>query len=86
MTKNCLVTFFTSIGHGVAEINVNSLHQLAVLMPASVVSYEVQDNGDEARGPVSDVELYELLLDLVSDINAHRNEAADRNDLSGLSA
>lgn len=52
-----------------AEIHVNSLHQLAVLMPASVISYEVYDNGECPRAAVSDGELYDLLVGVVRDID-----------------
>lgn len=69
-TKNCLVTFCTSNGRGAAELCVNSQHQLALLMPATVISYEVQDNGECARSHVNDNELYDLLLGLVGDLDS----------------
>ena len=68
MTKSCLVTIVTSTGHCVAELHINSLHQLALLMPASVISYEVYDNGESSLGAVSDSELYDLLLGLIKGI------------------
>lgn len=74
MTKNCLLSLSTSTGHGVAEIHVNSLHQLAVLMPASVVCYEVYDNGECPRGLVSDAELYDLLVGVIRDIDLNSRE------------
>ncbi len=70
MTKCCLITLTTPAGKGVTEIHVNSLHQLALLMPAQVIAYEVQDNGTCPRAPVSDVELYETLVAAVEDIQA----------------
>ena len=69
MTLNCFVILCTSNGRGFAEVRVNSLHQLARLMPASVVSYVASHNGDSARGPIRDAELYDLLMGLISDID-----------------
>lgn len=74
MTKTCLVTFVTVNGIAVAEVHINSLHQLALLMPASVVSYEVYDNGDCSCGPVIDSELYELLLGVIADTASQISE------------
>lgn len=68
MPKCCLVTLLTPAGEGVAEVHVNSLHQLAVMMPATVTSYHVQDKGDCMRPSISDSELYDLLVALVADI------------------
>lgn len=42
MTIRCLLCIATSFGSGYAEIETNNLHQLALLMPASVISYDVQ--------------------------------------------
>lgn len=70
VTKKCLVTFTIAAGEGVAEVHVNSLHQLAVMMPASVISYAVLDHGDSARGMIDDAQLYDLLLGVIRDTDA----------------
>jgi len=75
MTLNCLVKLTTHIGQAMAEVRINSLHQLAVVMPASVVSYEVQNNGECNYEPVNDAELFDLLNGVISDVKLR--QAAD---------
>lgn len=70
MTKECLVILTTSSGQRVAEIHVNSLRQLEAQMPGSVVSYDVQYEGNSLRSPVIDAELHDLLLGVIFDIEA----------------
>lgn len=70
MTKRCLVTLTTPAGQGFIEVQVNSLHQLAVLMPATVIAYEVEDNGECPRPPIPDTEVFDTLVSVVEDIQA----------------
>jgi hypothetical protein len=69
MTTNCLLTMTTISGQCCAEVRVNSLHQLALLMPPSVVSYELIDKGLSAHPFVSDQELFDLLVGVVRDLS-----------------
>ena len=69
MTLNCIVCMSTPEGCGFAEVRVNSLHQLAVVMPAPVVSYEVRSQVECPSGAqVVDAELFDLLIGVVHDI------------------
>ena len=69
MTLICLVSLSTPDGCGFAEVRVNSLHQLAVVMPAPVVSYEIRYQVNCGCGTqVLDVELFDLLMGVVKDI------------------
>lgn len=70
MCLRCLVELYTISGTGYAVVCVNSLHQLAVLMPASVVSYEVQEI-EQVICPayVIDAELYTELTKISSDVS-----------------
>lgn len=70
MSKCCLVELTIPEGNGVTEVCVASLHQLALIMPASVAAYKVIDNGDTFRRAASDDELYEALMAAVDDIRA----------------
>lgn len=63
-----LITLETAAGRSVAEVHVNTLHQLTAMMPESVVAYDVVDNGMSVHSPVSDSELHDLLAGLVQDI------------------
>lgn len=71
MALDCLVTFITATGRGTAEVRANSLHQLAVLMPGAVVTYQVRDNGDCKGVVVSDDDLYSQLVSVIGDIEEH---------------
>lgn len=68
MAKKCVIKLSTPDGLAIAEVHVSSLHQLALLMPATVITYEVEDQGVSGRGPVSDSELYDLLIGLIASI------------------
>lgn len=68
MCLRCLLAISTTTGKGYAVVCVNSLHQLAVMMPASVVSYEVQEI-EETNSPahVFDGELFTKLVKISND-------------------
>ena len=68
MTRRCFVILSTDHGLGYAEVVVNSLQQLALLMPAQVVRYVVEDKGETIQAPVTDDELHDLLTGVVRDI------------------
>ena len=69
MTFNCLVCMSTPEGCGFAEVRVNSLHQLAVVMPAPVVSYEIRSQVEcPGSAQVVDAELFDVLVSVVQDI------------------
>lgn len=69
MTLNCLICLSTPDGRGFAEVRVNSLHQLAVVMPAPVISYEVRSQVVSTSGArVLDAELFDILEGAVRDI------------------
>ncbi len=69
MTRHCLVCISTLDGTGFAEVQVNSVHQLAMVMPGAVISYEVQNQGESTSGAnVEDDELFDLLMGAVQDI------------------
>lgn len=69
MTINCFIVLSTSDGVGCAEIRVTSLLQLARLMPAQVVRYVVEEKGPSMYAPVTDGELYDLLVGVIRDID-----------------
>ena len=68
MCLRCLLALSTSQGECYAVVCIETLHQLAVLMPASVLSYEVQEI-EEIFSPaeVVDTELFSELVDIVVD-------------------
>jgi hypothetical protein len=77
MALNCLVHLSISAGQGFAEVRVNSLHQLALIMPASVISYEVRRPAESVSSAhVEDAELFEVLLGIVRDIE-HQSAGDD---------
>jgi len=43
MTIRCLICICTSSGSDYVEVTANDLHQVALLMPGTVLSYEVQE-------------------------------------------
>lgn len=64
-----LVSLTTTFGKGYAELHVRSLQQLAILMPASVIAYEVRVQVEAGSGPlIEDEELYDLLVGIIDDI------------------
>lgn len=68
MCLRCLLAISTTMGSGYAVVCVNSLHQLAVLMPASVVSYEVQEIAETiSPAHVFDEELFKELVKISKD-------------------
>ena len=73
MARDCLVILSTSAGSCIAEIRVDSLHQLALVMPATVISYEVRDNGECGVSKVGDEELFELLTGVIRDAKLNSN-------------
>ncbi len=69
MTLNCLISLLTPQGVGFTEVRVNSLHQLAILMPGSVLTYEICQQAQTTSGArVDDAELFNLLTWAVSEI------------------
>lgn len=66
----CLISLTTTAGTGYVEVCINSLHQLALIMPAPVISYEVQRQVDQTihSQNILDNELYDLLIGLLDDI------------------
>lgn len=72
MPLNCLITMRTPAGSAVAEIRVNSIEQLARVMPPQVTSYDVRDNGQSPRGPVADTELHDLLTGILADAESSK--------------
>ena len=68
MCLRCLLALSTISGNGYAVVCVNSLDHLAIMMPASVVSYEVQEIEDTfSPAFVIDGELYIELVQIVED-------------------
>lgn len=83
MPLNCLICMSTADGIGFAEVRVNSLHQLATLMPGNVVAYEVRQQINSTAGArVDDAELYDVLNGAVSEI-ACKCERPHRETRSG---
>jgi len=81
MTLNCLVCMSTPDGCAFAEVRVNSLHQLAVVMPAPVVTYEIRCQVECACGAqVLDAELFDLLIGVVRDIECQCATVPSRSD------
>lgn len=72
MPVNCLITMWTLAGSVIAEIRVNSIQQLAHVMPSQVISYDVRDNGESPRGPVADAELHDQLTGILEDAESSR--------------
>lgn len=69
MTFRCLLCIHTPCGQGFAEIHCNSLHQLAILMPGQVISYEVEGIANDPLNPtVVDDELTHVLIGFCSDL------------------
>ena len=69
MTIRCLLSIVCPAGKGFGEVKANSLHQLALIMPAAVVSYEVRHIDEESGyATVDDSELFDLLAGLLKDI------------------
>ena len=69
MALNCLICMSTPNGTGYTEVRINSLHQLAMLMPGHVVTYEVcQQLVTNSGARVEDAELFDLLIWAVSEI------------------
>lgn len=85
MTLKCLVILSTCSGQVLAEVLVNSLHQLAVVMPASVVSYEVQNNGQCGYAVVNDSELFDVLIGLLNDAEDESRQEGGQSPLSSKS-
>jgi hypothetical protein len=69
MTKEYLIILTTLSGQGVAEIHVNSLQQLRDQMPATVLAYDIEHEGNSPRSTIIDAELHDLLIGVVSDID-----------------
>ena len=70
MSLRCLLELTTSDGTCYAMVCVHTLHQLAVLMPAPVVSYELQIIEElPCSGPVDDDELYMELMHIIEDMH-----------------
>ena len=69
MTIKCLIAIDTPDGKGFAEVHANSLHQLAELMPGSVLRYEICHYEEAAQSPViQDSELFDLLAGVLADM------------------
>ncbi len=69
MTLNCFISLLTPQGKGFTEVRVNSVHQLAVLMPGTVLAYEIHQQAQTTSGArVDDAELFNLLTRAVSEI------------------
>ena len=68
MCLRCLLALSTSQGRCYAVVCTETLHQLALLMPASVISYEIQET-EEVVSPaeVIDIELFSSLVGVVID-------------------
>lgn len=43
MTIRCVICIFKSSGSHYIEVNANNLHQIALVMPGTVVSYKIQE-------------------------------------------
>lgn len=73
MTIQCLIHISTSSDRGYAEVVTNDLHQLAIAMPGSVITYEIQAIV-ELPGPrkIIDDELFAELSMIVAAIGAPR--------------
>lgn len=68
MCLRCLLALSTISGDGYAVVCVNSLHQLATVMPATVVSYEVQEIEDAiSPAHILDAELFSELVQISED-------------------
>ena len=69
MRLRCLISIATISGNGYAVVYVNSLRQLAVVMPASVLSYDIQEIEDDVFTPahVVNSELYNELVHIAED-------------------
>ena len=68
MCLRCLLALSTAEGKCYAVVHIKSLHQLAMLMPASVVSYEVQEIEDVfSPAEIIDTELFSDLVEIVLD-------------------
>lgn len=62
MTIRCLICICTSSGSDYVEVTANDLHQVALLMPGTVLSYEVQEICELAQPrTVSDSDLFSEL-------------------------
>ncbi len=69
MTIMCLLHIHTGTGDGFAEVTTNDLHQLAMLMPGSVIAYEIEKiDHASARSAVDDSELFAELTAIAEDI------------------
>lgn len=69
MPLNCLICMSTAEGRGFAEVRVNSVEQLAAVMPSSVASYEIHSEAVSTSGAqVQDGELVDLLMGAIQDI------------------
>lgn len=57
---------------GFVEVSINNLHQLAILMPGSVVSYEVHriDERPSDFAVIDDIDLVDLLSRIATEIAA----------------
>jgi hypothetical protein len=70
MTFRCLLCIDTPSGQGFAVVHCNSLHQLALIMPGLVISYEVQEMATDPFNPtVLDDELISVLVGFCSDLS-----------------
>lgn len=72
MSLRCLLALSTVNGKCYAVVSVNTLDQLAMVMPAPVLAYEVEQL-EEAFSPakISDTELYEELVHIIVDSKDH---------------
>lgn len=69
MTLNCLICMATAEGRGFAEVRVNSIDQLAAVMPSPVTAYEIHRQVVSTSGAqVQDAELVDLLMGAIRDI------------------
>ena len=80
MTIRCLLSIVSPAGEGYGEVKANSLHQLAAIMPAAVLSYAVRHIHEEpGYAAIDDSELFDLLAGLLEDIEHHgKNDSGSR--------
>lgn len=78
MTIRCVVCIQTGSGKEYVEANVNDLHQVALLMPGNVLSYEVQQISELALPrTVKDSDLFAELSIIAPQILPNDTSIAD---------
>lgn len=71
MTLRCLVAITTVAGDSYAVVCVQTLYQLAIMMPVIVVTYKVHEIEEVLRpASMSDAEIQDALIYIVTDITS----------------